>query len=67
MIKVIKLEQFVANNHIRDEVLNEIQIYKKFIKDSLSILKMHKMLKSANHIYIGIFIYFSLRIYRNNP
>ena len=49
-VKTIKLDQFLNNQLLREMVINEIQILKKF--DHVNILQMLKMLKSSNNIYL---------------
>ena len=57
---MIKLENFINKEQIRDAILNEIHILKKIPQEVKSVVKIHKMLKSANHIYLGNNIIFSL-------
>jgi len=49
-VKTIKLEQFLNNQSLREMVINEIQLLKRF--DHPNILQMLKMLKSSNNIYL---------------
>ena len=49
-VKTIKLDQFLNNQSLREMVINEIQILKKF--EHANILQMLKMLKSSNNIYL---------------
>jgi serine/threonine-protein kinase ULK/ATG1 len=49
-VKTIKLDKFLNDNTLRDMIINEIQALKKL--DDPHIIKMIKMLKSANNIYL---------------
>ena len=49
-MKTIKLDKFLNDNYLRDMIINEIQALKKL--DDPHIIKMIKMLKSANNIYL---------------
>lgn len=53
-IKVIKIEHFLKNTDIKEQVMNEISMIKTLVKVTEHAVKIHKMLKSNNHIYIGI-------------
>lgn len=49
-VKTIKLDNFMNDNILRDMIINEIQILKKL--ENPYIIKMIKMLKSTNNIYL---------------
>ena len=49
-VKTIKLDRFLNDTHLRDMIINEIQALKKL--EDPSIVRMIKMLKSANNIYL---------------
>ena len=49
-VKTIKLDKFLKDNDLRDMIINEIQILKKL--EDPHVIKMIKMLKSANNIYL---------------
>ena len=53
-IKVVKIDHFMKNELTKDFILNEIQLLKKLPQNINCVVKIHKMLKSANHIYISI-------------
>ncbi|KAL4462095.1 hypothetical protein ABPG74_000940 [Tetrahymena malaccensis] len=49
-VKTIQLEQFLNDSVLRDMIINEIQALKKL--EDPNIIRMIKMLKSSNNIYL---------------
>lgn len=49
-VKTIKLDRFLNDTQLRDMIINEIQALKKL--EDQYIVRMIKMLKSANNIYL---------------
>jgi len=49
-VKTIKLDRFLNDTNLRDKIINEIQALKKL--EDQYIVRMIKMLKSANNIYL---------------
>lgn len=49
-VKTIKLDKFLNDNSAREMIINEIQALKKL--ECPYIIKMIKMLKSSNNIYL---------------